>query len=304
MDSHDELLIKLKDSKPKVTLITQPFYYHLLSSPTSRACISTTKRDPSVVNYCGFTCICEQSFVELKNFYQFVSLASLVLKKKYNHTNFTYSKSTVRNLSLGDEEISEPKLIHKFENDTYTCGIYICKSESDGSETEYQSVLNISDRNNSVCTLVNMVDSENILQTFFHSYFTTLCASPPFDTINTFVSGLTIEGVTYKSSRRMLTDVAKVVQNISNESSSFDSFVNTIEKMLLFAHRTRPYTVVKPNQHKLLSYLSIYGISLEPDNLLDLICVSDCITMCETKYKDFYSDLKTLKKNYNIGTHF
>ena len=88
MDSHDELLIKLKDSKPKVTLITQPFYYHLLSSPTSRACISTTKRDPSVVNYCGFTCICEQSFVELKNFYQFVSLASLVLKKKYNR----YSK--------------------------------------------------------------------------------------------------------------------------------------------------------------------------------------------------------------------
>ena len=228
MESHDALVIKLRDCKPKALLFTRHILYQLLSSPTSRDYILATKNS-GAVNICGFTCICEQSYVEFRTFFQFVSLSSVILKRKYNHKKFTYSKSFVRDmLGLGDDEgITEPKLIHEFSGDPYKCGIYISKSDSFDIENEYQSVLKITDSDCNT-TFVSMVDSDYILQTFFHPYITILCANPPFDTINNFESGVTIAGCTYKFARHMLTDMCKIVQKISKESKSFDIFVTTI----------------------------------------------------------------------------
>lgn len=301
MESHDALVIKLRDCKPKALLFTRHILYQLLSSPTSRDYILATKNS-GAVNICGFTCICEQSYVEFRTFFQFVSLSSVILKRKYNHKKFTYSKSFVRDmLGLGDDEgITEPKLIHEFSGDPYKCGIYISKSDSFDIENEYQSVLKITDSDCNT-TFVSMVDSDYILQTFFHPYITILCANPPFDTINNFESGVTIAGYTYKFARHMLTEMCKIVQKISKESKSFDIFVTTIERLLLLAYKARPFSIPKPNQKTLLHFLTIYGTSIEPKTLLDIICVADCITICEIKFGDFCTELQILKKNYKIG---
>ena len=204
-------------------------------------------------------------------------------------------------LGLGDDEgITEPKLIHEFSGDPYKCGIYISKSDSFDIENEYQSVLKITDSDCNT-TFVSMVDSDYILQTFFHPYITILCANPPFDTINNFESGVTIAGCTYKFARHMLTEMCKIVQKISKESKSFDIFVTTIERLLLLAYKARPFSIPKPNQKTLLHFLTIYGTSIEPKTLLDIICVADCITICEIKFGDFCTELQILKKNYKIG---
>ena len=303
MDSHDNLDIKLSGCKPKTTLVTKNFTYELLTSPTTRTCIKA-KKDKGIQNYCGFTSLSDDSYVEFKHFFQFLSLSNQVLRKKYNHSSFTYDQSimpTIIPVEAQISEIVEPKLIHEFQTDDYKCGIYICRSNmTNQKETQYQSVLNICDKDKYV-TIVNMSDSDNILQTFFHTYITLLCSNQPFDIINTIKGGVLVDDRKYTTAKKFLTDLSKIVNNISNDAVSFDAFVHTIEKIMILAHKSRPYSLSKADHYKLLRFLNIYGTSMEAETLVELICMSDTLTICENKFQTFFKNLNQLKQNLSIG---
>ena len=294
MDSFEETVIKLKDSHPQASSITKCVTYQLYSTPTTTPCISA-KTDNNFAQFFGFKSISNHCFVEFKDFFHCVSLASQILRKKYKHSTFTYSSNTVSTLLKTEiSSLTEPKLLHAFATGLCNCGIYLCHCDS-----EYKTVLKISLPEN-MQTFVVLSDSTNILQSFFHPYIATLCSSQPYNCIYSVHSGITINNTLYTTSKKMLIDLSKIVHKISTMSKSFDTFVNTLEKILILAHRSRHYSLSNANQYNLLKFLSYYGSNLEAQQLVELISLSDSVMICEEKFHKFSNELKKAKENLNL----
>ena len=45
----------------------------------------------------------------------------------------------------------------------------------------------------------------------------------------------------------------------------------------------------------------IYGTSMEAETLVEQICMSDTLTICENKFQTFFKNLNQLKQNLSIG---
>ena len=294
MESYGELLIKFKDLRPKATCITSRISYQLFECPTAVATMSVNINSTDK-SFCGFKDFNVHTYVDFKIFYQFLSISTQLLKIKFNHTQFTYSTEILSNFPLIDES---PRSIHEFIHHNYKCGIFLCKNDAVLNGDQYVSVLKIVDSENR-CTVVPLDFSDNLLQSFFHPYFIIISCTTPFDCVNKL--GISIDDILYTSSKKMLTEICKLMNCILDESASYDTYIYTIEKIMILSFRCRPYSLTKNNQKKLLLFLSHFSTSLDADHLVQLITIAHVLSQSETKFKKFVADLKLIKKNFNIG---
>lgn len=145
-----------------------------------------------------------------------------------------------------------------------------------------------------------MEDSDIILQNLFHLYITTISTTDPYNVISSYKDGISVCGVLYNTSQKVIIDMCKIIKEIASSCVSFESYVNILEKIMILAHRSRSYTLANSNQYKLLTFLKIFGSFLRSNNLIELICLADSFELYQSKHRVFYDDIKNIKKMYNI----
>ena len=299
MDSHASIATKLKDSTPKSVLVTNEFVYNLYSTKTTKSCILAKL----CLNYGTqklFDDISEDVYIDFLVFFKIISISKQILEFKMKTSNSKFDLDTIKKVIKVGEIEKKIYILHTINISGFMSNIELRKLQCDAANTQYQPILTISTNENKK-TIVLMNNINLIIQSFYHFYFQTISASEPYSCFNIFKNGITICGVVYITSNKFIMDLIKIGNEIYSNSVNFESFVNTVEKILILAQKGRQYQLSKPAEFKFLTYLSVIGPFLEAKCLIDIICLCYASKVSQKKDEQFYHDIKQIRQDYNIS---